>query len=386
MLDTKIHHAAADEAMIVAKKLASKAPSAGEYHTVAEINQKLDNKAWAGRSVYLEKPLLITDDDPPLQLQGQTALVGPYQHVSPRSFFQPNANNIIITKSRGKEWATSPILPYLGAAFVGHGIIYPDQRKHAEPYKYPPTISDANIPETDTSWASGFKVQDCIFLNPYRALNLPKVGRLEIGHVFGQPLRTGIHFGGLDSGVINDVHFWPYFTTSEPIMTYQYKYGQPFVFAKADWYRAYSLFSFGYAYGLRLYQPDWLSWGDTGPDVAIFGLEADACRVGLLCHGNSGTGHVAEIHGLKIAGNTHFVPSYHGQKTETFQVESADARITIFGLNANGSVNPIKWSRGYLQVHGGVHNGGTPQISGGHGFINGLHLRGGTDRYFSHNW
>ncbi|HNT36096.1 MAG TPA: hypothetical protein PKH07_14005, partial [bacterium] len=131
---------------------------------------------------------------------------------------------------------------------------------------------------------------DVLMVNPYQGVDFgtqaggQRTGRHFIRNLFGQPLRTGIYINGcLDIGRIENVHFWPFWMDD----SYTSKYGEAFVFGKADWHYVFNTFTYGYNVGYKFIQTsdgvcngNFLGIGADGSHTAI--LVEQCSPLGLL--------------------------------------------------------------------------------------------------------
>ncbi len=151
------------------------------------------------------------------------------------------------------------------ATLQGVVIHYPRQAADQSPKPYPYTIAmRGNNPA----------VLDVELLNPYNAIDASRNQRHLIRNVHGQPLRRGIYVDHIyDIGRIENVHWNPWWSMSEPVMKFMAEQGEAFVFGRTDWQYVLNTFCFGYRFGYRFIRtPSGVCNGN------FLGIGADDCR------------------------------------------------------------------------------------------------------------
>lgn len=145
------------------------------------------------------------------------------------------------TAGKGTEEGEPFIKINGNATLKGVTVFYPEQTDESEPYKYPWTIAMRGL---------NASIIDTELLNPYNAIDADDSARHYIARVFGQPLRRGIYFDKIhDIGRIENVHFNPWWSTSEPIRSFMEENGEAFLIGRCDWEYMTNCFAIYYKTG-----------------------------------------------------------------------------------------------------------------------------------------
>ncbi len=154
-----------------------------------------------------------------------------------------DGTTLLVTGSAGDEVGTPFLTLGTNSTLKGVVIYYPDQDPKATPRPYPYTIRMTG---------KNPAILDTELLNPYRGILTTGSERHLIRNVHGQPLRLGILVDQIyDIGRIENVHFNPWWSMSEPVMTFMRTHGEGFVFAKTDWEYVIDSFCIMYKVGMR---------------------------------------------------------------------------------------------------------------------------------------
>lgn len=128
------------------------------------------------------------------------------------------------------------------AAIKGLTVFYPEQDAK-NPAEYPWCVRGQG---------DNVAVLDVLLVNPWNAVDFGThaCGRHFISGLHGQPLHTGLFVDQcLDCGRLENVHFWPFWTT-EPLAVTREK-GTAFRFARTDWQMVTNVFCLGYRTGFH---------------------------------------------------------------------------------------------------------------------------------------
>ena len=163
-------------------------------------------------------------------------------------------------------------------------------------YRTQPTITGGWAP-TAHEWdilingASDVEIDRVHLLNPTKAVAIightthGANGRVSITRVSGQPFLTGLYMTHCaDACYVDEVHWWPFFSTDPNIYTYTRAAGIAFAFGKADNTKVGRIFGYGYSRGLYFFQQGVSGSLPTGP-TALFKADVvgvDNSSLGLL--------------------------------------------------------------------------------------------------------
>jgi len=249
----------------------------------------------------------------------------------------------------------------------GLAVYYPDQNPD-NIIPYPWCVASAG--------GSNSSIVDCLLVNPYQGVDFGthESGRHYIRNLYGQPLRRGIFVDKCyDVGRIENVHFWPFWSSDKKsdIQDWLWKNAEAFIFARTDWEYVFNTFAYGYGTGYRF-----IASKDGAMNGNLLGLGADACNIAVLVEASQGPG--------LLFTNGQFVSFAGDNPTEVVVKEtnggvvqfqncsywgSSDqiARISGTGTVSFIGCNFIGWNR---------KNDGTPAIAlyGGNLVVNGCNF------------
>lgn len=143
-------------------------------------------------------------------------LKGSYHSVPSHDLRQgplQNDGSILIPREGRGNATKDPFLHVRANAAVASLVIYYDQQETVQiPVPYPWTIlMDGN----------NGAVTDVELLGSWRGINATGAGRHYIARVQGQPIDLGVYIDQTyDIGRMENVHFNPWFSSSQPFMTY----------------------------------------------------------------------------------------------------------------------------------------------------------------------
>lgn len=177
-----------------------------------------------------------------LNLPADTTLMGVFR--APGAFVRSQGTVLLPTEGKGNPDGTA-FLTSVGAnaTVQGLAVFYPEQDENAaEPTPYPWTIAHGS--------GDNLSVLDVSLTNPYQALNLAGAGRHYIARVYGQPIALGIYVDKIfDIGRIENIHFWPFWTSKPPITKWINENGVGLRFGRTDWEYVLNTFVLGYKIG-----------------------------------------------------------------------------------------------------------------------------------------
>lgn len=157
-----------------------------------------------------------------------------------------DGTTLMPTAGRGAETGDPFLSLTTNSVVQGLVIYYPDQDPKATPVPYP--------------WAIAMRgknpaVLDVELLNPYQGIDATNNERHNIRNIAGQPLRRGILIDQIyDVGRIENVHFNPWWSVSDPVIKLMVTEGEAFILGKTDWEYMLDCFSIIYHTGYRFTQ------------------------------------------------------------------------------------------------------------------------------------
>lgn len=128
--------------------------------------------------------------------------------------------------------------------------------------------------------------EDLYFLNNYHAIrqNGPAGtagGRYAFNRIYGQPLRYGVQFLDVrDVTYFDNIHFWPFWTNHNTIMTETKTNGIAFHFYRADNPKFTNIFAIEYRAGMW-FSHNAATGGDT-KNVHLTNVDFDICKYGII--------------------------------------------------------------------------------------------------------
>ncbi|MCC6730643.1 MAG: hypothetical protein IT208_15020 [Chthonomonadales bacterium] len=180
-----------------------------------------------------------------------TSLVGSFQAVPAHNGIRDantpkpgdDGTTLFVTGGAGSEDGPPFITLNTDATLKGVVVYYPDQDPKARPKPYPWTVAMRG---------KNPAVLDTELLNPYNGIDTSTSERHLIRCVHGQPLRRGILVDQIyDIGRIEDVHWNPWWSMSDPVMKLMREEGEGFILAKTDWEYMVNCFCIMYSVGFR---------------------------------------------------------------------------------------------------------------------------------------
>lgn len=186
---------------------------------------------------------------------------------SPTARSQGFGSTILAVDGRGR--ADGPPLFFLkpNAALKGLTVFYPEQDA-GKPVEYPWCIRGEG---------DNVAVVDVLLVNPWNGVDFGThpCGRHLVRGLYGQPLHTGLFVDHcLDCGRLEDVHFWPFWTT-EPLATTRAT-GVAFRFARSDWQMLTNVFCLGYHTGF-----EFTAVRTDAGNAMVLNSGSDDCAVGV---------------------------------------------------------------------------------------------------------
>jgi hypothetical protein len=148
---------------------------------------------------------------------------------------------LLASASAGNATGTPFIFLNPYSTLKGVEINYPNQNNPSSIVAYPFTVRGSG---DDVS------ILDTTIVNPYQAVDFATYacGRYMIRNLYGQPLLTGITVDQCyDVARIENVHFWPFWSTTA--CTYTRANGKAFTFGRTDWQDVLNTFCYGYEIG-----------------------------------------------------------------------------------------------------------------------------------------
>jgi hypothetical protein len=211
----------------------------------------------------------------------------------------------------------------------------PDSGPSFSPRNYSPAI------EVNTD---DVLIENVMMLNPTRGIhahddghNRP-VGRLRVNGLWGQPLEVGIEIDNLlDTAKINDVHFWPFWDSTDDVQRFLLNAGNAppartaFKFWRADGIQMTNIFAYGYQHGIELLDSG-TSSNITGVTKSLMAsnLYLDASGIGLRIVGPDTVAHIANS---RIQGAGSEGSSIDRQGTFGVIVEGANSRLQLVNVD-----------------------------------------------------
>jgi len=129
-------------------------------------------------------------------------------------------------------------------------IHYPEQVDENPPHPYPWTVRGCG---------DNITILDTLMTNPYQGVDFGTLncGRHYVNRLYLQALYRGIFVDKcFDVGRLENVHVWPFWSTSGPSRAFTEEQGIAFIFAKTDWEYVTNSFCIGYSVGFLFKQVD----------------------------------------------------------------------------------------------------------------------------------
>ena len=217
-----------------------------------------------------------------LRVPVSTALTGSFQtvpaHNGIRDAGMPkpgdDGTTLMPTAGAGSEEGPAFITLATNSVLKGVTVFYPEQDPSARPKAYPWTVAMTG---------KNPAVLDTELLNPYNGIDTTGTERHLIRCVHGQPLRRGIKVDQIyDIGRIEDVHWNPWWSMSDPVMKFMGEEGVGFILAKTDWEYMVNCFCIMYSVGFHVttfkHGPGNTVLTQCGSDVGPVAVLVDDCQ------------------------------------------------------------------------------------------------------------
>ncbi len=196
------------------------------------------------------------------------------------------------------------------ATLKGVAVFYPEQKDTDPPVPYPWTISSS------LHGADNCSILDVLLINSYQAVDFGgrATGRHWIHNLYGQALYRGLFIDHcLDVGRVENVHLWPFWSSSGRAAEFTRKEGKAFILGRSDWQSMISCFCIDYETGFQFVRcagPHPAHQG--GGNAQIIGGGADLCNRAVHVvemQGHSGARFVnSQIYGDIVVEPTNHAP------------------------------------------------------------------------------
>lgn len=289
-----------------------------------ELQQKLNNLRWSGKTLFLEEQVVL-DGAIPLVIEG-CFLRGPYD----TAFQYAEERHATIKVTNVATPAIEVYGPYAG--LTGHLFWYPEQSRFMPNY-YPVTISG---PKRNGGINPNVTLRHLSFMGAMSFISLTGGGQHVIDDIRGQVLGTGTGIyidNAKDVLRIDGIHFW----TNWSAEAIKYGYYNPpilgntrgIVLNRVDWSQLSNIFFYGLHVGLQVV-------GVADPHIS--NLAIDACSVGLDLYNIGQQG--LQIDNYRIAGNR-----FHGawKCVPVLGRAAIKQKLQIANYHAAGDIAPIRW-------------------------------------------
>jgi hypothetical protein len=198
----------------------------------------------------------------------------------------PNGSLLLSFAGKGQADGTPFIHLDYNATLKGIAVFYPEQTDTNPPIAYPWTVSSA------LNGADNCSIIDVLLVNPYQAVDFGgrHTGRHYIRNLFGQPLYRGLFIDHcLDVGRVENVHFWPFWSSNGGAAAFTRKAGTAFIIGRTDWQHLISCFCISYETGFQFVRcAGAKAEYQGGGNVMVIGGGADMCNRAV---------HVVELQG-----------------------------------------------------------------------------------------
>ncbi len=253
----------------------------GQADETAAFQRALDDVGSKGGGVVYAPPARYLFKGS-LKVPMATALVGSFQSVPAHNGIRDanlpkpgdDGTTFLVTGGAGSEEGSPFISLDTDSVLRGVVVYYPDQDPKARPKPYPWTVAlrGKNPALLDTE-----------LLNPYNAVDATANERHLIRGVHGQPLRRGILVDAIyDIGRIENVHWNPWWSMSDPVMKLMREEGEGFILGKTDWEYMLNCFCIMYKVGFRFTKlqngPGNVVLTQCGADVGPLAVLVEDCQ------------------------------------------------------------------------------------------------------------
>lgn len=163
--------------------------------------------------------------------------------VSPRTSSKKASSVLLAVEGKGDPDGTPFIHMHTNSTLKGVEVFYPDQTQDIAPYPWCIRGSGDDI-----------CLRDILLINPYQAVDFgtTPAGRHYINGLYAGALKTGLFVDKcFDVGRVENVHFWPFWTTDKKVMDWMSANGTAFVLGRTDWEYMTNCFAISYRVGFH---------------------------------------------------------------------------------------------------------------------------------------
>lgn len=270
---------------------------------------------WAPRGCYkiathLSIPSHVT-------LEGETGY--------PLGYYVQQSGSALLASEGRDNGAASPFISMSAhSTLKGITVDYPDQNNSSSIHSYPWTIrgNGANI-----------AVIDDTLCNPWNGVDFATYAcsRHYIRGLYGQPLGTGISISGsTEMGRIENVHFWPFWDSSDAALNFTRANSYGLTFGRADNECVQNTFTFGYFISYYFYKDA----GGVSAYGSFSGISADDSIFPMYFVGASPNGiHISNGQFVSIASSGNPIGMYVANSLQS------DGVITLTNCSFWGAMN-----------------------------------------------
>ena len=163
-----------------------------------------------------------------------------------------NKSVLLAYGGRGEADGAPLISMEANSVVTGLTVLYPEQRPLEEPVAYPFAVDLCSRARREACRAapaaavqgggpggtccSNNMVSDLELVNAYQGVRAQMAPRFFLQRIFGQCLFRGVVAEyTFDISRVNDVHFYTYWSSAEPVLTFMRRQGVGFTFGRNDW-------------------------------------------------------------------------------------------------------------------------------------------------------
>ena len=164
---------------------------------------------------------------------------------APATWQDGRGATLLAVADEGKEDGEPFLTLRTNATLQGISVFHPNQPKSLPPKPYPWAVRGIG---------DNCSLTDVTLVNPWQAVDFGThpAGRHLIRDLYGMPLHRGLFIDQcFDIGRVENVHFWPFFSATEPWLTYTSQNAEAFIIGRTDWEYMLNCFCISYRIGYR---------------------------------------------------------------------------------------------------------------------------------------
>jgi len=247
----------------------------------------------------------------------------------------------------------------VGSGMKGFAFYWPKQLKTAaNPIQYGWAINT----KAEPSQADNITVEDIMFTNCYRGLNVDFGGQWNVKNIFGQTFDIGVRCDRVyDVARLENVHFWDFWTGgNEPAKAFVQKNGKAIAIGKVDGLQMKNIFAWGHKNVIHFTDfgngPAWCQATNVMSDICEVPIQIDKANIIQISNFNGtiinpGSGNAMIETGTKIDGEVSVMGMNYYYSMHGINVKSENGVIKLSNITKRSRAVDNTDIRGYKVIN-----------------------------------